>query len=241
MSKLVDKIIVVAASAVLAFTAAGSANATTWIVTNVLTAGNEGGFAASTFHDARGNEMSGSNLATISGSAAGSTAGGLFDDVTGALTFSATVTQGSSTFTMELASGTPFLFNGSGFLASNNTLDLTFSDTFNGPGSATIAANTVTEMGFMLGDVCCTGSNDPNSFTQPGADPDERWMTLWGANNFNVATGHYDDGTETTVGMDLRIRMVKAPTNIEVPAPGATIIFALGLVGMGCMKRRKTV
>ena len=66
-------------------------------------------------------------------------------------------------------------------------------------------------------------------------------MTLWGANNFNVATGHYDDGTETTVGMDLRIRMVKAPTNIEVPAPGATIIFALGLVGMGCMKRRKTV
>lgn len=236
MSKLVDKFIVVAASAVLAFTAVGPASATTWVVTNVLSVGNDGGFAASTFHDARGNEMSGSTIATISG-----TASGQYDDTVGSLTFSATVTQGSSSFTMDLASGTPFVFDGAGFLASNNTLDLTFSDTFNGPGGATITTGTVTEMGFMLGDVCCSGTDNPNSFTQPGSDPDERWITLWGANNFNVATGHYDEGSETTVGMDLRIRLQKAPTSVEVPAPGVTIIFALGIVGMGYMRRRKTV
>lgn len=41
--------------------------------------------------------------------------------------------------------------------------------------------------------------------------------------------------------MDLRIRLQKAPGNVEVPAPGMTAILGLGLIGMGCTRRRKTV
>ena len=63
-------------------------------------------------------------------------------------------------------------------------------------------------------------------------------MTLWGANGFNTSTGSYSGAT---LGMDLRIRLEKAPTSVEVPAPGITAIFGLGLIGLGYMRRRKTV
>ena len=239
MSKLVDKVIVVAASAVLAFSAMGPANATTWVITNVLKVNNDGGFGASSFHDARGNEMSGSNLANVP-----ATSGilGFYNDVTGALTLTTGVTQGSNSFSMTVTSGGGFLFGGSGFLASHNTLDVTFTDDFDMPGSLpSITAGTVTEMGFMLGDVCCSGTDNPNSFTQPGGDADERWMKLWGANNFNTATGAYDYGSETTLGMDLRLRLERSTTTTDVPAPAAHVILGLGLIGMAYMRRRKTV
>ena len=96
----------------------------------------------------------------------------------------------------------------------------------------TILANTLTEIGFMLGDVCCSGTDNPNSFTQPGANADERWITLWGANNFNATNGTYDEVSETTLGMDVRLRLERSTTTSEVPAPAATVIFGFGLIGL---------
>lgn len=245
MSKLVDKLIVAAASSVLAFSAVAPASATTWLVTNVLTVSNDGGFGASSFHDARGNVMSGSKIADISGDVFGGTAFGTYNDVTGALDLTATVTQGSNTFQLNASSAGGFLFNGTGWLASNNTLDVTMNDDLNMPGSVpTILAGSVTELGFKLGDVCCSGginNGNPNSFMQPGANADERWMTLWGANSFNLATGQYDYQTESTLGMDVRIRLERATTTTEVPAPAVTVIFGFGLIGLAYMRRRKTV
>lgn len=238
MSKLVNKIIVAAASTVLAFTAVAPASATTWVITNVLSV-SSGGFGASSFHDARGNVMSGSIIANLPQS----TASGTYDDATGALNLTATVTQGSNTFSMSATSTSGFLFTGGGFLASHSTMDITFSDDLTMPVTD-ITAGTVTEMGFMLGDVCCSGgitNGNPNSFAQLGGTSDERFMTLWGANNFNAANGTYHSGSESTLGMDLRIKMERATPNVEVPAPGMTMIFGLGLIGMAYVRRRKTV
>jgi hypothetical protein len=238
MSKLVDKLIVAAASTVLAFTAVAPASATTWVITNVLSV-SSGGFGASSFHDARGNVMSGSTIANLPETVAS----GTYDDATGALNLTATVTQGSNTFSMSATSTSGFLFTGGGFLASNSTMDISFTDDLTMPVTD-ITAGTVTEMGFKLGDVCCIGginNGNPNSFAQLGGTSDERFMTLWGANNFNAANGTYHSGSESTLGMDLRIKMERAPTNVEVPAPGMTMIFGLGLIGMAYMRRRKTV
>lgn len=220
----------------LAFSAVAPASATTWLVTDVLTVGNDGGFGASSFHDARGNVMSGSKIANITGPAIGT-----YDDVAGVLDFTATVSQASATFTLNAVSGSGFLFNGAGYLAANDTLDLTMTGNLNMPDSSVILAGSVTELGFKLGDVCCSGTDNPNSFTQPGGDADERWITLWGANSFNVATGNYDYQTESTLGMDVRLRLERAPTSVEVPAPAATVIFGFGLIGLAYMRRRKTV
>ena len=239
MSKLVDKVLIIAASALLAVSTVGQANAASWIITDVLQVSNDGGFGASSFHDARGNEMSGSNLGPVTGSGVL----GSYNDVTGALSLTANVANGGNNFQMTVSSTGGFLFNGSGFLASHNTLDLTFvGNDFDMPDALpSISAGTVTEMGFMLGDVCCSGTDNPNSFTQPGADGDERWITLWGANNFNTATGSYDYGSETTLGMDLRLRLERSTPTTEVPAPAATVILGLGLFGLAYTRRRKTV
>lgn len=240
MSKLVDKFIVAAASALLAFTAVSPASATTWVITDILSV-SSGGFGASSFHDARGNVMSGSTIANLP---AGS-ASGTYNDVTGALTLTATVTQGGNTFSMSGTSTSGFLFNAGGFLSSNSTMDISFTDDFDMPDAIpTITAGSTTEMGFKLGDVCCSGgisNGNPNSFAQLGGTSDERFMTLWGANNFNAANGTYHHGSESTLGMDLRIKMERAPTSTEVPAPAATVIFGLGLMGLAYMRRRKTV
>lgn len=247
MSKLVDKLIVAAASSVLAFSVVAPASATTWLVTNVLTVGNDGGFGASSFHDARGNVMSGSNIATINGNVFGAppTAFGSYNDVTGALDLTATVTQGANAFQLNATSTGGFLFNATGWLASNNTLDVTMNGDLDMPDAVpTILAGTVTELGFKLGDVCCSGginNGNPNSFMQPGLNDDERWITLWGANSFNVATGQYDYQTESTLGMDVRIRLERVTTTTEVPAPAVTVIFGFGLIGLAYMRRRKTV
>lgn len=237
MAKALDKFLVLSISVVLTVAAAGYAKAATWIVTDVLQVSN-GGFAASSFHDARGNEMTGSNLAGISGSGIL----GTYNDVTGALSISATVTQSSNSFGMTLTSSGGFLFGSNDFLAAHGTLDLTFANVFTLANSATIAAGSTTEMGFMLGDVCCSGTADPNSFRQPGGDAGERWMTLWGANNFNVANGSYDFGSETTLGMDLRLRMERSPgETVDVPEPAINAILGLGLLGLALARRRKTV
>ncbi len=90
MSKLADKIVVIATSALLAVSAIGSASATTWVVTNVLSVNNDGGFAASSFHDAQGNLMSGTNLGAIGG---GPGVLGTYNDVSGAFNMIASVNQ----------------------------------------------------------------------------------------------------------------------------------------------------
>jgi hypothetical protein len=240
MSKLKNKIAVAAASVVLALSAITPASATTWVITDVLSV-SSGGFGASSFHDARGNVMSGSIIANLPQSAAS----GIYDDVTGTLSLTATVTQGGNTFSMTAASTSGFLFTGGGFLSSNSTMDLSFSDDLDMLDTVpTILSGTVTEMGFKLGDVCCSGgisNGNPNSFAQLGGTNDERFMTLWGANNFDVANGTYHNGSESTLGMDIRIKMERAPTNTEVPAPAATVIFGFGLMGLAYMRRRKTV
>ena len=67
------------------------------------------------------------------------------------------------------------------------------------------------------------------------------WITLWGANSFNLATGQYDYQTESTLGMDVRIRLERGITTTEVSTPAVTAIFALGLMGLAYTRRKKTV
>ena len=98
MSKLVNKFVVAAASSLLAFTAAAPAGATTWVITDVLNV-SSGGFGASSFHDARGNVMSGSITADLPQAAATRT----YDDITGVLSLTATVTESGNTFSISAA------------------------------------------------------------------------------------------------------------------------------------------
>lgn len=236
MSKLLDKFLLVAISAVLAIAAVGHAKAATWIVTDVLQV-SDGGFGASSFHHAGGsNVMAGSSLGTIANTAVS----GSYNDVTGAFSFSAGVTGNAGGANQLFASATSgFLFNGAGELASNNVLDLSFASDFTLKSGAVVGAGTTTEMGFKLGDVCCSGSADPNSFVQPDADGDMRWITLWGANDFNTATGTY--GSSATIGMDMRIVLERSTTTVEVPEPAVNAILGLGLLGLAYARRKKTV
>jgi hypothetical protein len=114
-----------------------------------------------------------------------------------------------------------------------HAVSVTMTGDLNMPAAVpTILTNALTEIGFMLGDVCCSGTDNPNSFTQPGANADERWITLWGANNFNATNGTYDEVSETTPGMHVFLRLERSTTTTEVPAPAVTVIFGLGLIGL---------
>ena len=198
----------------------GASQATLWYVTDVLS-GTDGGFGYSSLHKANDSSpMTGSTIATVN------SASGTYDDATNQIMLTLGL---SNNDTMSIAG---FLdFDGSGALIGNSTVKYTgltdLANTYNTETGMT-AANF---LGFLPGDVCCSGSYDPNSFLSAGVG-DLHYMTLWGADfTGDVFAGSYNG---STVGMDMRLELS------AVPIPAAVWLFGTALIGLvGFGKRRK--
>lgn len=210
----------------------GAVQAQLFDVTAVLQ-GNDGGYGFSSFHDANDSTpMSGPKLANITG------VSGTYDDASGAFNVFLNISDLNSTVgspTLAAISGT-LLFDGSGFLDPGTTVSVMFNGT-NG-----FLSNT--EIGFRAGDVCCSGTGDPNSLLNGVQDGGGfPVMSLWGANwDYGAQDPLFNPGgtveqsyTGSTLGMDLRLRLE------PVPVPAAVWLFGSGLVGLVGVARRKSV
>lgn len=207
------KILLKSVTAIALVAISSMAKATTFNIDDVLSGSS--GFGASLFHSASGsNPMSGSILASIPSVAVIS---GSYDDITGDFSATMGVSTGG-TFTLT---GTGLLFNGSGTLAANSQLSLSFTN----PTGA-LQDN---ELGFLPDYVCCGSSGqDPNSFIVDGAS---NVMTLWGA---NFGGGTFDGNYYIhDLGIDLRLSM--SPVSV----PGAMWLFISGFVSLVGFSRRK--
>ncbi len=200
---------------IISFFFSAAVSATSWTV-NSVEHGADGGFGYSGLHDASGsNVMSGPSLAAIN------SAIGTYNDVSGAIDFSFLLSNGD---TLGLTGN--LFFDVAGLLASHSTLAYT--------GLTLSGISATGSFGYMLGDVCCTGGFDPNSF-KPTGTTDLNYLTLWGADGFNG--GSYSG---STVGMDFRLGLTKSglPGSGSVPEP--TIIWMLmpALLGIFSMRRK---
>jgi len=191
----------------------GVVEASLYNVTAVLQ-GNDGNFSFSSFHDANDSTpMTGATLSSF----LNSEFSGTYDDVTGM--FDASFSIDNTAGPVHI-SGT-LLFDGSGQLASNSELIVDFQGTPSG-------FLTDTTIGFLPGDICCSGSLDPNAFNGS-------MMSLWGA-NFDYGTGNdifNGSYAGSTLGMDLRLELT------AVPVPAAVWLFGSGLIGLAATARRR--
>ena len=194
-------------------------NAAVYNISSVLQ-GNDGGYGFSSFHDANDSTpMSGPKLADISGPVIS----GTYNDMTGAFDAVLTVSDAGPNVTL---SGT-LLFDGSGFLSASSMIAVDFD----GVSANPLLRDTV--IGFLPGDICCSGAGDPNSFKNIGGN---MVMSLWGADwgysgDFNDALANPYQGSK--LGMDLRIQLT------AVPVPAAVWLFGSGLIGLIGLARRK--
>lgn len=198
---------------VMLFMASSSAQAALYTIDSVLSGSSD--FNASLFHNASGsNPMSGTTLASIP---SGPAVSGTYNDVTGDFNATMGVSTGG-TFTLT---GTGLLFDGSGTLANNSQLSITFTNP-----TGLLQAN---EIGFLPGYICCGSSNqDPNSLIASGGN---MVITLWGANfGGGIFNGNY---VTHDLGIDLRLSMS------PVPIPAAVWLFGSGLLGLVGVARRK--
>jgi len=209
------------------------AEAAVYDITGVLS-GVDGDFGFSGFHYAGnggsgvngdGDPMTGSPLADIP---AATGLLGSYNDVTG--DFTATLGSDFAPIPTFTLSGN-MLFDGSGFLASTSTLNITFHTT-------TLAGDFdfTTGMDFAAGQVCCSGTNPPNSF-------DGTLLSLWGANSIVDLSSITDvmylfpeyTHANPLLGLDLRLELT------AVPVPAAAWLFGSGLIGLaGFAARRRT-
>jgi len=192
-----------------------NATAVTYDVSAIFN-GSDGGFSFSSLHDASGSNPKALGPDGILANVLLTGFSGTYNDVNGS--FNAVLALDNAAGPM-LLSGT-LLFDGTGLLAANSTLGLTFSGTQSG-------ALTDTVIGFEQGKVCCSGTNYPNTF-------DGSIMTLWGA-NFDSSADFINTGSYSgaTLGMDLRIELT------PVPVPAAVWLFGSGLLGLAGVVRRK--
>lgn len=195
----------------LFFSAASSA--ATWQISDVKQ-GTDGGFGFSSLHDGSGsNPMSGSKYTDID------SASGTYDDVSGAVNFIFTLANADVlTLTGNL------LFDPAGWLNANSTLAYSGLDNLGSLASTG-------DFGYLPGDVCCGGSADPNSFKASGVG-DTFFMTLWGADSFNVNGSGVDAYGNSTVGMDFRVELS------QVPIPAALWLFGPALLGLTGLRRK---
>lgn len=207
--------------AALTLTATG-ANATLWSIDSVAS-GSDGGFGYSSFHDSSGSNVMAAGPDGILGNITPTVISGSYDDVSGAFSANLTVNPDAAGPDLNFTLSGNLLFAANEFLAAGSTLGIDFD------GSNGALADTT--IGFMPGDICCSGNNnatpglDPNSF-----DVSEGILTLWGANGYNVAGNSYSG---STLGMDLRVNMT------AVPEPATLALMGLGLVGVAGRRVRR--
>lgn len=206
MKKILTGLVLVACST--------TASATLYNITSILD-GNDGGFGFSGFHyagnsgeterDTDGSPMTGSGLASFDTT----TAVGTYNDDDGAFTLTADLVgaAGSVTLTGTL----DFL---AGLLNPAGTI---FAD-FTSPAGFLQDGN----LDFSVGQVCCSGTNPPNSF-------DGALMSLWG---YGLPDSPLDP--DAYLGLDLRIELT------AVPVPAAAWLFGSGLLGLVGAARRKS-
>ena len=199
----------------------GTANAAIYDITGVLS-GVDNGFGFSGFHyagnlgtgvDADGNPMTGTQLVDIP---AATGLFGTYNDVTGDF-YVQLATDFSYVPTFEL-NGT-LLFDNTGFLDPTSTLTITFN-------TATLLGDLSTNMVFDAGQVCCSGTNPPNSFSNG-------LLSLWGANSTPELDSLFPDNNAEVLGLDLRLQLT------PVPVPAAVWLFGSGLLGLIGIARRK--
>ncbi len=195
----------------------GFANATLWVVDEVLTGSGVPGFGASLYHAASdGAPMSGATLASITGS--GNL--GTFDDATGILNVTMNLSTGGTT-TLSNAGGTGMFFTAAG-------TELTTAAAVTATAASLGLADDIWFPGGNL--LCCSsGSIGPNSFISDGAGG--MIMTLWGANGWNSTSG-FAGGGDTTIGIDIRLHFR------QVPEPSALLLLLAGLGGLALARKR---
>jgi len=207
-----------AAGMMLTLGASSVASAAVYDVSGVLN-GVDSGFGFSGFHyagnlgagvDGDSDAMTGTTLVDIP-EAYGSF--GSYDDVTG--DFSVTLNTASTIVTSFDLSGT-MIFGVDGFLNPTSTLDITFY---------TIFGDFTTNMVFADGQVCCSGTNPPNSFS-------DGLISLWGVNQTPQLASAWTGQNGEVLGLDLRLQLT------PVPVPAAVWLFGSGLLGLVGVARR---
>lgn len=242
--KIKNIIQTVASSTALLACLSGSAQATSWDLNNVLF-GTDGGFGASGFHYA-GNAGSGSNADSnvMTGSAITSSDitgfnSGSYDDISGAFSITLDLVGGEDvTLNGNLLFSTPT--TGGNLLSANSNLVANFSTAPILPTAETIGS--LVNIGFKPGDLCCTGTYDPNGFYTGGAlAPDLAVMSLWGA-TWDTSTSGAFGGTYDSplLGMDLRLEFKdNTPgTGGDVPEPSSLVLIGLALVATSRMRSK---
>lgn len=199
------------------FSLAGHSFAAVWSITSVEN-GTDSVFGFSGFHTPNpGNVMSGSSLGGIlSGT-------GTYNDVTGAVNYTLQYENNNGdTDTFNLL-GT-LLFSGQE-LAANSTLAYSSLDNIAG-----VSSNG--EIGYLPGYVCCNSADyRPNGLEATGTGT--YFMTLWGADGFDINGSGQSAYSNSTLGMDLRVELS------QVPVPAALWLMSSGLAFLMTVSKRK--
>lgn len=196
---------------------ASGAQAATFDITEILSF-TSGGFRSSLIHDQTKGRMNGNEVADVDSAVTG----GTFNDVTGAISFMGSISNGalSSTFTA----------------IGNLAASLTRTDGVHGNINFTFTGDLLDgkSLNFLFEDQTYTSGGQPNGLASNGTSD---FIALWGD------LGNYNQCTQCDqYGIDLRIAYEPAdgsPGVVPLPASGVLLLAGLGGLGVTRKLRKK--